>query len=155
MNQDELKQLNEKLETIIEKLENIEFQSMNEMAQKQGSDDVFIYYTLDREPISHYPHVHVCVKSGTKGWTGKNLDNGSPYIDLGAIRLLPNTEYTLDNLTIEHIRDSKIESNRYKKLFIEWLNKPYKNYNITNSQKCIDDYLESNEYCKFKKEYNV
>lgn len=148
----QLKELQQDNQILRNEVESI---AINEMAQLQGGDTTFFYYTLDNEALSHYPHVHICVKKGTKGWQGKQLHNGSPYITVGSVRLLTTLEYTADDMILETVIDEKIQNNKYKKIIAQWLNSKYKNRQNgqLNCIKCLDDYLTSNSKCQSKEQY--
>lgn len=129
-----------------------------EMAQKQGVQDKFTFYTLDNEYISHYPHVHVCVKNDEKRWNGKALRNGSPYKTVASVRLRKDCNYTSYNLEFEEILDSKIENTKYIKTICNWLNSRELLFDgsedtKTNGFRCLQDYLRNNEESKHIEEY--
>lgn len=144
--ENKFQELNEKLEQIIDKLN---LSQITEMAQKQGQDKEFVYYTLDNEYISHYPHVHVCVPIQDKRWEGKPLHSGNPLKTVASVRLLDTKTYTIDNLIFEEIKDKKIDSKKYKKVICDWLNSTISGLKINNRQgnalKCLQDYLNSND----------
>ena len=145
------KKLNEKVEQIIEKLDNIQ---ITEMAQKQGQDKEFVYYTLDNEYISHYPHVHICVSNQNKQWQGKPLHSGNPLKTIASVRLLDTKTYTPETIIFEEIKDNKIDNKKYRKIIADWLNSTISGLKVNNKQgnalKCLQDYLNSNE-SKFDK----
>lgn len=124
------------------------------MAQKQGYSDNFVFYTLDNEYASHYPHVHICIKNDKK-IKGKPLKNGSNLLSLGSIRLKPNDNYTLENLEFETIENPIITSAKNKVLFINWLLQENPRFRVKNCFKCVSDYSDSNEnfrdYTKYMK----
>ena len=135
-----ISELNEKLDRILQVIESF---AITEMAQRQGSDGNFEYYTLDNEYKSHVPHVHVCVNKGDKHWEGKPLRSGNPLKSIASVILYPDDrEYTKGNIEFEDIVDSRITNEKYKKIIAKWLNA--KRRGEANSIKCIDDYLLSN-----------
>ena len=135
-----ISELNEKLDRILQVIESF---AITEMAQRQGSDGNFEYYTLDNEYKSHVPHVHVCVNNGDKHWDGKPLNSGNPLKSIASVILYPDSrEYTKGNIEFEDIVDSRITNEKYKKIIAKWLNA--KRRGEANSIKCIDDYLLSN-----------
>ena len=139
----------EDLKHVLERLEDILSIPFIEMAQKQGQDSTFVYYTLDNEFISHYPHVHICVPNNDNHWDGKPLNSGSPLKTVASVRLLDKLQYTVDDIIFEEIKDSKVESTKYKKIIADWLNSTISGLKINNKQgnalKCLQDYLNSNE----------
>ena len=142
--------LNEKLEKICEQLEILvqEKQPITEMAEKQGFDKYFTYYTLDNEYSSHYPHVHVCVPTADKSWDGKTLRSGNPLKSVASIKLDRVDGYTVDNLEFEEIKDKKITGNTYKKEICNWLNSNFNGKRTnkdTNAYRCLDSYIMNNE----------
>lgn len=139
-----LQEILDTLRQIVTKLDTI---SICEMAEKQGFDKEFTYYTLDNEYRTHYPHVHICVKTTSK-WDGKQLRNGSPYKTIGSIKLNRIKDYNINNIEFEEIKDNKITQNKYKKIFCDWLNSNNtgKRHNIyTNAYRCLDSYLMNND----------
>ena len=125
------------------------------MAQNLGDSKEFTFYTLDNEPISHYPHVHICVKKDPK-FKGKLLKNNSPYMSLGSIKLRPDNDYTIENLEFETIEDPYITNRKNKKIFVDWLlsnTKKRKFGNILNCDLCIYLYLASNKQCQDRQAY--
>ena len=125
------------------------------MANNQGNEGKFTFYTLDKEPPSHYPHVHICIKQDKK-YQGKLLRNNSPYMTLGSIKLRADDNYTLENLEFETIYDESILTTRNKKLFLRWLLSSVtrkKLQGILNCWKCVDDYLNNNQKCQDRQAY--
>ena len=137
------------IQKLLEQISNALSTQFTEMAQKQGQDSTFVYYTLDNEFISHYPHVHICVPNNDKHWDGKPLNSGNPLKTVASVRLLDKLQYTVDDIIFEEIKDPKIESTKYKKIIANWLNSTISGLNINNKQgnalKCLQDYLNSNE----------
>lgn len=128
-----------------------------EMAQRQGQDSDFVYYTLDNEPASHYPHIHICVKSDDKHWSGKNFKNGQNLKTIAAVRL-STKPYTESNVTFEIVVDSKITGIQYRRKIANWLNSRATSYTgralgLTKSDKALNDYFESNSNCLHKQKY--
>ena len=127
-----------------------------EMAQKQGVSSGFVFYTFDNEYSYHYPHIHICVKSDDKKFKkGRVLKNNKSLKTLGSIKIRHDNNYTLENLEFETLFDDEINTNKYKKIFIDWLNdnpiKRLKDY--TNSDKCLIDYHNSNSQYVDKDKY--
>ena len=144
-----LKQLNETLSELIENI------TINEMAEKQGFDAQFLYYTLDNEYQSHYPHLHLCVAKDNKKWDGKPLRSGNPYKSVASVRLTRLDGYTPENLIFEEIKDERVNTNKFKKIICDWLNSNFngKRYlKQTNAEKCINSYLINNENGYFNSE---
>lgn len=141
----EIEKLNEQLEHI---LETIQAMSVTEMAQKQGQDGTFVYYTLDNEFTSHYPHVHVCVSNNEKDWDGKPLRSGNPLKTVASVRLLDTLTYKPEDIIFEEIKDEKVDSPKYRKIISDWLNSTISGLKVNNKQgnalKCLQDYLNSN-----------
>lgn len=138
--------LNEQLQQIIDKIDCF---IISEMAQKQGQDDTFTYYTLDNEYTSHYPHVHICVNIQNKQWKGKPLHSGNPLKTVASVRLLDTLKYTPEDIIFEEIKDEKIDSPKYRNIICNWLNSTITGLKINNKQanalKCLQDYLNNNE----------
>lgn len=113
-----------------------------EMAQRQGEDPYFTYYTLDNEQESHDPHIHVCVSIDDSRWNGKAI-NGK-YKSIASVRL-NREEYTADNLEFEHILKGNNFSNKTRKAIADWLNaydeefKEYKHWQVS-----LRDYKKAN-----------
>lgn len=141
-----IKELNQKLQQMLEFVQSF---NITEMAQKQGQDGTFVYYTLDNEFVSHYPHVHICVSNNDKNWDGKPLRSGNPFKTVASVRLLDILTYQPQDVIFEEIKDSKIDSIHYKKIISSWLNSTISGLKINNKQgnalKCLQDYLNSNE----------
>ena len=137
------------IQKLLEQISNALSTQFTEMAQKQGQDSTFVYYTLDNEFISHYPHVHICVPNNDKHWDGKPLNSGNPLKTVASVRLLDKLQYTVDDIIFEEIKDPKIESTKYKKIIANWLNSTISGLKINNKQgnalKCLQDYINSNE----------
>lgn len=105
---------------VAKKLEK-ELEQIYEMAQKQGEDKEFTYYTLDNELASHKPHVHICVSKENKHWKGSNFKNGQNLKTVGSIflpfeQLKNKIEFTPENIQFEVIEDDKLQSNKYVKV---------------------------------------
>ena len=132
--------LNKQLERILESLS--ELTQINQMANKQGNDELFTYYTLDNEFYSHNPHVHICVSNNDKHWNGKPLRSGNHLKTIASVTLYITDEYTIDNIEFEEIIDKRILSNEYKKVICKWLNT--KKLGYPNWVKCINDYVTNN-----------
>ena len=134
----------------VQKIRNI--LQLDEMAQRQGNDEYFVYYTLDNEFASHRPHVHICVNKGDKHWKGKNFKNGqnlktvaSVYLPIEQIKR--NIPFSLDNLEFEEVIDNKINSTKYKKSICNWLNSIEEDeigITNTNAINSYRDYMKSN-----------
>lgn len=124
------------------------------IAQRQGTIKDFTFYTLDNEYANHYPHVHICIKNDGKT-KGTPLKNGSNLLSLGSIRLRPDEKYTLENLEFETVINPDILTSKNKKIFIQWLLdfRIIAGSKITNCDKCVNDYLISNDKCKNRKSY--
>ena len=120
------------------------------MSQRQGGFGQFEFYQLDKEPIwSEPPHVHICVKKGTKGWNGKGLYDKNSWLSIFKVKLNPNCKYTNENIVV--LDDYGNNFNKIKKDVIHWLNETYAG--ISNGQNCLRDYLISNGFGKFRNEY--
>lgn len=150
MQENEFEKLNEKLERICNQLELLieDKYQITEMAEKQGFDKIFTYYTLDNEFETHYPHVHICVSNNEKSWDGKPLRSGNPLKTVGSVRLNRINGYTTENLEFEEIKDNKITDTRYKKEICNWLNSTFngkRNNKETNAYRCINSYIMNNE----------
>lgn len=141
-----VQQITQQMQQILEKLDNIQ---ITEMAQKQGQDAEFVYYTLDNEYISHYPHVHICVPNQNKRWDGKPLHSGHPLKTVASVRLLNTKTYAPDDIIFEEIKDPKIDTKKYRKIIADWLNSTISGLKYNNKQgnalKCLHDYLNSNQ----------
>ena len=122
------------------------------MAQKQGNLKGFTFYTLNKEPASHKPHIHVCVAKNDKHYKGKPLAGEENLQTIVSIILKPTGNYTPDSLEFEQIYDPKALTTRNKKIWCEWLNALHK-LKIPNNIKSIADYLEANPDSKFKSKY--
>lgn len=150
----EIKKLLEKLEEVQKDLkdlkqsneilkEEVELFAITEMANRQGTDEYFEYYTLDSEYESHNPHIHICVKNNDKHWKGKPLRSGNPFKSIASVLLYPQKiEYNKDNIVFEDVVDSNIDTSKYKKIIAKWLNTIRRGEE--NYIKCIDDYLTNN-----------
>ena len=149
MSDTDYKKLNEKLERIIDQLDilvNNKCQ-ITEMAEKQGFDKIFTYYTLDNEFETHYPHVHICVSNNEKSWDGKPLRSGNPLKTVGSVKLNRVDGYTPNNLEFEEIKDNKITNTKYKKEICNWLNSTFNGKRTTketNAYRCINSYIMNN-----------
>ena len=123
-----------------------------EMAQKQGKDENFTYYTLDNEFSSHRPHVHVCVSKNDKHWKGSSFNNGNNLQSVGAVflpyeQIKNKVPFTIDNIEFEIIDDKRVENIKYKKVICDWLNSEMTDSfgnKILNAMKCFNDYKLSN-----------
>ena len=87
-----------------------------------GADDRFMYYIMEDEYISEYPHIHVCVESSARQWEGKVLQLGNEYKCIATVRLACIKSYTVDNLEFGLIADKKATNNSVKKRICNWLN---------------------------------
>ena len=108
---------------------------------------------LDNELTkSEPPHIHICVKKGTKGFRGKNLKNGSPFMSVFKVKLNPNCneKYTRDNIVL--IEDYGNNFNEVKDDLIEWLNAKDED-GKPNCRDCLKNYLRSNGFGSFRNEY--
>lgn len=138
-----IKQLNEEIKKLF---------PLYEMAQKQGNDEFFVYYTLDNEYASHRPHVHVCVKIDNKKWHGAKFKNGQGLKTVGAVflpyeQLKNKIEFTVDNIQFETINDNNITNSKYVQVICKWLNSTVTDdfgNTISNAIKCFNDYKLSN-----------
>lgn len=135
-----------------------------EMAQRQGTDKNFTYYTLDNELPSHKPHVHICVPVDDKHWNGKNFRNGQNLKTVGSVflpfeQLKDKIPFTPENIQFEVVEDKSIMSNKYVKGICNWLNKETEDAfgnKINNAVKCFNDYRISNsENCLYLKELGL
>lgn len=115
------------------------------MAQRQGGFDNFEFYQLDNGRENEPPHTHLCVKKGTKGFKGKNLVSGNPFMSVFKIKLNPDCNYNEQNITV--LEDYGNNFNKVKDKVIKWLNTAH------HGQKCLQDYLLSNGFGKFQNEY--
>ena len=143
---DDFKKLTHELKVICEQLESL--YQINEMAEKQGFDSTFTYYTLDNEFLTHHPHVHICVPTQDKKWDGKPLRSGNPLKTVASVVLDKVDGYTTDNLRFEEIKDPKINNIKYKKEICNWLNSTFsgKLHNkYTNAYRCMVSYIMNNE----------
>lgn len=124
------------------------------IAQRQGTIKDFTFYTLDNEYANHYPHVHICIKKDGKT-LGEPLKNGSDFLSLGSIRLRPDEKYTLETLEFETVINPNILASKNKKIFVQWLLdfRIIAGSKIINCDKCVKDYLISNDKCKNRKSY--
>lgn len=131
-----------------------------EMAQKQGSDKQFIYYTLDNERASHRPHVHICVFKNNKHWNGSDFNNGQNLKSVASVflpfeQLKDGILFSPENLQFETITDDKIKSKKYVNTICTWLNSKVKDSfgnEILNAIKCFNDYKMSNgDTCTYLK----
>ena len=126
--------------------------NMYEMAQKQGTDEYFTYYTLDNEPVSHRPHVHICVSKNDKHWKGKNFRNGQKLKTVGSVylpyeQIKNRVKFTPDNLEFEEVEDAKVKGTKYVKAICAWLNAVEVDEfgsNATNAVNSFRDYKKSN-----------
>lgn len=124
------------------------------MAQKQGQSEDFTFYTLDREQVSHYPHIHVCVNSGDKKYKGKPLENGSNLKTIVTIKLRPDCVYSWKNLEFEKIFDRNSITSENKKIWAAWLNSIHKrSKDETNGEHAVADFFNSNEDNLFESEF--
>ena len=140
----ELQEILDIMEQLLNKVDSI---CLYEMAEKQGYDKQFTYYTLDNEYKTHYPHVHICVKNDSK-WDGKPLRSGRPYKTVGSIKLNRIDSFTPQNIEFEEIKDTRITGTKYKKIFCEWLNSTNDgtlNNIDTNACRCLKSYIRNNE----------
>ena len=120
------------------------------MAQKQGGFDEFTFYTLDNEfNKTEPPHIHICVKKGTKGFKGKNLI-GYPLMSVFKVKLNPDCKYSLSNIKV--LEDYGNNFNIIKKEVVAYLNQRKKNGN-KRGQDCLESYIISNGFGKFRNEY--
>lgn len=152
------KEITEKLNEVLEEIGSLKrlneaILTLTEMANKQGSDDLFTYYTLDNELYSHIPHVHICVPKADKHWKGKPLRSGNPLKTIASVRLNIIDEYSIDNLEFEGIVDPQINSSKYIKTICNWLNK--KKLGYPNWVKCLDDYITNNPDFATVEQYKV
>ena len=123
-----------------------------EMAQKQGKDDSFTYYTLDNEFASHRPHVHICVSKNDKHWEGSNFNNGQNLKTVASIflpfeQLRDKIPFTPENIQFETIDDEKIKNSKNIEKICLWLNSTKEDSfgnKINNAIKCFNDYKMSN-----------
>ena len=142
----------EDIKQILEKLEDILNIPITEMAQKQGQDSIFVYYTLDNEFISHYPHVHVCVPNNNKHWGDSNFKNGQNLKTVGSVflpfeQLRDKIPFTVDNIEFEVVDDKKVINKKYVQIICNWLNQETEDdfgNKINNAVKCFNDYKMSN-----------
>lgn len=124
------------------------------MAQKQGQVEEFTFYTLDREQVSHYPHIHVCVNQGNKQYKGKPLENGSNLKTIVTIKLRPDCQYDWKTLEFETVFDRDSITSENKKIWADWLNEKHKrSKNETNGQHSIFNFFDSNEDNLFENEF--
>ena len=141
-----------------------ELNQLYEMAQKQGKDKNFVYYTLDNELASHKPHVHICVPKDDKHWGGNNFKNGQNLKTVGSIflpyeQLKNKIPFTPENIQFEVIDDEKITGSIYVKGICDWLNSETEDTfgnKINNAIKCFNDYKMSNgDTCIYLKQLGL
>ena len=155
-----------KKKTIVEVTNELKkaLEPLYEMAQKQGTDRNFTYYTLDNERSNHRPHVHICVPKGDKHWGGKDFRNGQNLKTVGSVflpyeQLRDKIEFTPENIQFEVVEDPKIQNTKYIKSICVWLNSEnidsFGN-KINNAIKCFNDYKMSNgDKCLYLKELGL
>lgn len=123
------------------------------MAQKQGGVDGFVFYTLNKERVGHFPHVHVCVPSewiGKKYQNAKNLEDGSDLKTIATIKLRPDCNYTKQNIEFEKVYCQDLITSKNKKIWAKWLNDVYVGLGVQNGRKCVSDFFASNPENMFR-----
>lgn len=125
------------------------------MSQIQGTYKGFLFYILDSESPSHYPHVHVCVPKANKQYRGKNLEDGSRYQTVVSIKLRKSIDYEASNLEFEKIYDEKSVNNKNKKIWAEFLNMINEDSGNSNNWQCWFDFKRSNPNNMFLKDFNT
>lgn len=150
-----IRQINEELDEVLQ---------LYEMAQKQGKDKNFTYYTLDNELASHKPHVHICVSKNDKHWKGSNFKNGQNLKTVGSVflpfeQLRDKIPFTPQNIQFEVIDDSRITNKKYTQSICDWLNNEMEDAfgnKINNAMKCFNDYKMSNgDNCIYLKDLGL
>ena len=129
------------------------FQKVLAMAQNQGGVDGFVFYTLNREQVHHFPHVHICVPTewnGKKYKGAKKLEDGSDLKTVATIKLRPDCSYTKENIEFEKVYCPDLITNKNKKVWIKWLNSIHKGLGVSNSRKCVVDFFDSNPENMFR-----
>ena len=109
-----------------------------QLAQKQGNDSIFTYYTFDNENTAEKPHIHICTNN--EDWRGCISNNGLKTI--ATIELEQPYNYI-------NIYDKKIKGSFYKTNILSWLTSLKKSWNgkvldITNAKHALNDYFRSN-----------
>ena len=109
-----------------------------ELAQKQGNDSIFTYYTFDNKNMAEKPHIHIC--SNDKEWQEIMSNNG--YKTVATVDLEPPYDFI-------KIYDNKIAVKNYKTMIITWLTALKKLWNgkilnLTNAENALNDYILSN-----------
>ena len=127
---------------------------LDEMAQKQGMEDNFLFYTLDDEYVSHKPHIHVCVHENDSRFSKVNRNPiKRDYHKLCTIIIPPSCEINESNLQIEEdYGNQELIKEKYKKGWIKFLNSsatPYKNV----LEKSLVDYMMSNCNIPYTQDY--
>ena len=124
------------------------------MSQRQGFYKGFLFYILDSEEPSHYPHVHICVSKSDKQYKGKNLEDGNKYQTIVSLKLRTKADYSLSNLEFEKVYDQKAITTKNKKTWINFLNGINEDSGNFNNWHCWFDFKRSNPNNLFIKDFN-